>query len=73
MLSLPNFDSWRLDNPYNNEPDEDDPDPALDLGGVVLDRKCVDGEWRYLITGEDGGEPDWLREEEAVEWVGVGL
>ena len=62
MDALPGYDSWRLDNPYNNEPD--DPEPAYAIGGDILDRELRDGGWLYLVVDENGGEPVWVGEGE---------
>ena len=61
-MLLPNYDAWKLDNPYNDEPD--DPEPAYAIGGDILDRELRGGVWLYLVADENGGEPVWVGEGE---------
>ena len=62
MDALPNHDAWKLDNPYNDEPD--DPEPAYAIGGDILDRELRDGVWLYLVADADSGVRAWLGEGE---------
>lgn len=62
MDALPGYDSWRLDNPYNDEPD--DPEPAYAIGGDIVDRELVRDRWVYLVRDEETGERAWLSEGE---------
>ena len=65
MDALPGYDSWRLDNPYDNEPD--DPEPAYAIGGDILDRELVGDRWLYLVVDADSGVRAWLGEGEVAD------